>query len=107
MPENLSASSAVDQQPAGHSFSIAATGLPPDLTIDPGIGLISGSGRRQCRHRLPYHVSVSSLTHTHTASSSFQWTVLPGVPCARRESSSHIGAPGQPRIQARAFSVNR
>lgn len=81
--------------PAGHSFSVTATGLPAGLAINAGTGLISGTVADNADADSPYHVSVSVIDATYSAdsaSSSFQWTVLPGVTITHvANQSSQIG----------------
>ena len=53
--------------PAGHSFSVAATGLPAGLTIDPGTDLISGTVADNADTGSPYHVTVTVVDATYGA----------------------------------------
>ena len=90
--------------PAGHSFSVAATGLPAGLSIDPGTGLISGTLTDSADAGSPFHVTVSVTDVTYSAdsaSASFQWTVLPGVIITQvANQSSQIGDQISLAIQA-------
>ena len=80
--DSVSFPAASISNPAGHSFSVTATGLPAGLAIDPDTGLISGTVADNADAGSPYDVTVSVIDATYSdysASSSFQWTVLPGV----------------------------
>ena len=50
--DSVSVYAASISNPAGHSFSVTATGLPAGLAIDPGTGLISGTMADSARRRL-------------------------------------------------------
>lgn len=64
---------------AGDVLSYAATGLPPDLAINPGSGLISGTIAANASAASPYAVTVDVSDGTDTTSVAFQWTVDPVV----------------------------
>ena len=59
----------------GDPLTYSATGLPADLTIDPGTGLISGTIAAGARTSSPYNVQVSVTDGTEIATESFFWTV--------------------------------
>jgi len=64
--------------PDGDPLSFAAIGLPPDLTIDPASGGISGTIGAGADTASPYTVEVTVTDPDGvTASATFQWTVYP------------------------------
>jgi hypothetical protein len=64
----------------GDTLSYSATGLPPDLTIDPASGLISGTVASDASSGSPYAVTVNVSDGTTTTPASFNWTVTNPVP---------------------------
>jgi hypothetical protein len=64
----------------GDVLTYAATGLPPDLVIDSGTGLVTGTIAANASAGSPYAVTVDVSDGTDTTPVNFQWTVNPAVP---------------------------
>ena len=60
---------------AGASLSYSATGLPPGLTIDPVSGIIGGTLASTADAGSPYVATVTASDGSHSASTTFNWTV--------------------------------
>ena len=58
------------------SLSYAATGLPAGLTIDPQLGVISGTISLLAAEASPYQVTVTVLDGSDTLSVNFKWYIV-------------------------------
>jgi hypothetical protein len=61
--------------PDGDTLTYSATGLPPNLSISSGTGLISGTLTNSADASSPYSTTVTASDGTNTASQTFHWTV--------------------------------
>jgi hypothetical protein len=59
----------------GQPLTYAVGGLPPGLSINPTTGLISGTIANNASITTPYTVTASASDGSHSASTSFTWTV--------------------------------
>ncbi|HEY7709535.1 MAG TPA: putative Ig domain-containing protein, partial [Candidatus Entotheonella sp.] len=80
----------VARDPSAAPLTFSATGLPPGLSIDPMLGLITGTLSRDASARSPYTVNTTVSNGTDLDAVTFIWTVanpepilaLPFVPVA-------------------------
>ncbi len=59
----------------GYPLTVTATGLPADLSIDPGSGEITGTLPNAAASGTPYNVTVTASDGQVSTSDSFTWTV--------------------------------
>ena len=62
------------------TLSFSATGLPPDLSINPTTGLIAGSMSTIASAGSPYTVTVTVSDGTDRGRTTFIWEVAPVIP---------------------------
>ena len=108
--DSVSFPAASISNPAGHSFSVTATGLPAGLAIDPDTGLISGTVADNADAGSPYDVTVSVIDATYSdysASSSFNGLCYRELPSRKSQINYRRSATkSTSRSRPRAFSVN-
>jgi hypothetical protein len=80
--------------PNGDQLQFSATGLPPNLSINAGSGLITGTVPNGARANSPYSVRVTVTAGDDTVSTTFSWTVVDRVSriliVGQEGSQSHI-----------------